>query len=87
MVQTGNHRDDPLVRWTGDVTEARAPLTHFSLERYDASFHHALDAFRAALDSGTSPAPSADDGRVALASALAAAESSRTGQTMQPDYD
>jgi myo-inositol 2-dehydrogenase/D-chiro-inositol 1-dehydrogenase len=74
------------VRWTGDVTEARAPLKHFFLEQYDASFHHALDAFRAAPDGGTPPAPSADDGRAALAIALAAAESSRTGQTMQPDY-
>lgn len=86
MVQTGNHRDDPLVRWTGDVTEARAPLKHFFLERYDASFHHALDAFRAALEGGTAPEPSADDGRAALAIALAAAESSRTGQALRPDY-
>lgn len=86
MVQTGNHRDDPLVRWTGDVTEARAPLKHFFLERYDASFHHALDAFRAFLSGGTAPAPSADDGRAALAVALAAAQSARTGQRLRPDY-
>lgn len=86
MVQTHNQRDDPLLRWTSGVTEARAPLKHFFLERYDASFHHALDEFHAAVTEGRSPSSTAEDGRAALAIALACGAAMQSGQAVQPDY-
>jgi myo-inositol 2-dehydrogenase/D-chiro-inositol 1-dehydrogenase len=86
MVQTRNHRDDPLVRWDGSRTEALMPLKHFFLERYDESFYRALDAFQEAVVSGVSPEPSAADGRAALAVALACTEAMKTGRAVAPDY-
>ncbi|ETX30378.1 Gfo/Idh/MocA family protein [Roseivivax isoporae] len=82
MLQTLNRRDDDLVRWSGRATEARAPLKHFFLERYDESFSAALDAFHDALVAGEAPEPSAEDGHRALGIALACAESVRTGRTI-----
>jgi len=86
MVQTRNHRDDNLVRWTAAATEARQPLKHFFLERYDQSFYNALDAFHAAVSGGAAPTPSAADGRAALAIALACAQSAREGRPVAPAY-
>ncbi len=86
MVQTRNHRDDTLVRWDGTATEARKPLKHFFLERYDQSFYNALDEFHAAVTEGRTPSSTAEDGRAALAIALACAESARSGDTVRPAY-
>jgi len=86
MVQTLNHRDDNLVRWDGSRTEAREPLKHFFLERYDASFSNALDEFHSAVTEGRAPSATAEDGRAALAIALACAASARTGSSVRPDY-
>lgn len=86
LVQTQNHRDDPLVRWSAKQTEARTRLKHFFLERYDASFYHALDEFHAAVTQGRAPSASQDDGRAALAIALACAASATSGKTVCPDY-
>jgi len=84
MVQTRNHRDDTLIRWSADRTEAGAPLKHFFLERYDASFDIALDAFYRDVTEGRAPSPTAEDGRAALAIALALDESRRTGRAVAP---
>lgn len=86
MVQTVNHRDDNLVRWNEKSTAAHEPLKHFFLERYDLSFYHALNEFHAAITSGRAPSSSAEDGRAALAIALACAKSAKEGQTIAPDY-
>lgn len=86
MVQTRNHRDDRLVRWDSAKTEARMPLKHFFLERYDQSFYLALDEFYAAVVTGRQPSSTADDGRAALAIALACAKSAREGIAVRPDY-
>lgn len=86
MIQTRNHRDDELIRWDGARTEAKMPLKHFFLERYDASFHHALDEFAAALGEGRRPSATEFDGRDALAIALACARSRETGRAVAPDY-
>jgi myo-inositol 2-dehydrogenase / D-chiro-inositol 1-dehydrogenase len=86
MVQTRNHRDDTLVRWDGTATEARKPLKHFFLERYDQSFYNALDEFHAAVTEGREPSSTAEDGRAALAIALACAQSARDGVAVQPIY-
>ncbi len=86
MVQTANHRDDNLVRWDRKRTVALEPLKHFFLERYDQSFYHALDEFHKAIISGRAPSSSAQDGRAALAIALACARSAREGRVIAPDY-
>lgn len=86
MIQTRNHREDPLVRWDGTATEARQPLKHFFLERYDQSFSNALDEFHAAVSEGREPSSTAEDGRAALAIALACAQSARKGAAVAPAY-
>jgi myo-inositol 2-dehydrogenase / D-chiro-inositol 1-dehydrogenase len=87
MVQTQNHRDDNLLRWTADQTEARQPLKHFFLERYDQSFLIALDEFHSAVTTGRAPSTTQADGRAALAIALACTKSARDGVPVVPDYD
>ena len=86
MVQTSNQRDDPLIRWSAERTEAKAKLKHFFLERYDASFHHALDEFHRAIAEGRPPSASEHDGRAALAIALACDRSRREGVAVSPEY-
>ena len=86
MVQTANHRDDPLIRWTASHTASRARLKHFFLERYDASFALALDEFHDAITHERTPSPSEHDGRTALAIALACDRSRRQGTAITPDY-
>ena len=86
MVQTSNKRDDPLIRWSGTQTEARSTLKHFFLERYDASFHHALDEFHRAVTEGRTPSATEHDGRAALAIALACDRSRREGVAVKPTY-
>ncbi|MDU8944132.1 Gfo/Idh/MocA family oxidoreductase [Ovoidimarina sediminis] len=86
MVQTQNHHEDTLLRWGGSATLARQPLKHFFLERYDQSFYNALDEFHAAVTSDRQPSATAQDGRDALAIALACVASARTGRAVAPDY-
>ena len=86
MVQTSNHRDDPLIRWSNARTEAKSTLKHFFLERYDASFHFALEEFRAAVVEGRPPSATEHDGRAALAIALACDQSRREGIAIAPAY-
>jgi len=84
MIQTRNHRDDTLVRWDGSMTEARKPLKHFFLERYGLSFYHALDEFHAAVTEERQPSSTAEDGRRALAIALACRRSAQEGVAVSP---
>jgi len=86
MLQTKNLRDDNLIRWDSDRTEAAMPLKHFFLERYDASFFHALDEFHKAIIEGRPPSSTAHDGRDALAIALACDRSRLEGRAIRPDY-
>ena len=86
MLQTVNHRDDNLVRWDDQRTAAKLPLKHFFLERYDASFFHALDEFYAAINENRKPSATESDGRDALAIALACQRSMREGRAIMPDY-
>lgn len=86
LLQTVNRRDDDLIRWDAVHTEARQPLKHFFLERYDESFGIALEAFRQALTDGRTPQPTQADGRAALAIALACDRSRREGRAVAPDY-
>ena len=86
MVQTLNKRDDNLVRWDATRTDARQPLKHFFLERYDQSFYNALDEFHDAVTSDRAPTSTAEDGKAALAIALACTESAKTGHAIKPAY-
>jgi myo-inositol 2-dehydrogenase/D-chiro-inositol 1-dehydrogenase len=86
LLQTVNHCQDTLVRWTARKTEARQPLKHFFLERYDASFYHALGEFHDAVIEGRPPSATPEDGRAALAIALACTVSSKTGRAVAPSY-
>ncbi len=86
LLQTVNRRDDDLIRWDGARTEARQPLKHFFLERYDESFARALDEFRAALAEGRAPSCAQADGRTALAIALACERARREGRAVRPAY-
>ena len=86
MLQTSNQRDNNLLHWGKDSTEAKEPLKHFFLERYDDSFYHALDEFYSAITEQRAPQPCAEDGKVALAIALACAESRDTGRVVVPQY-
>ncbi|MBW3099035.1 Gfo/Idh/MocA family oxidoreductase [Pseudohoeflea coraliihabitans] len=86
MLQTRNHRDDNLVRWDDTRTNASMPLKHFFLERYDASFYHALDEFHRALTEERAPSCTAADGRTALAIALACERSRREHRAVEPEY-
>ncbi len=86
MLQTRNHRDDPLIRWDAARTEASMPLKHFFLERYDTSFHWALDEFVNALKEGRPPSSTQHDGRAAMAIALACSEAQRSGRAVRPEY-
>lgn len=86
MLQTRNHRDDNLVRWSDTVTESSQPLKHFFLERYDASFYHALDEFHEAVTNNRAPSATEYDGRAALAVALACKESASSGREVRPKY-
>ncbi len=86
MVQTSNKRDDPLIRWSTEQTEARSTLKHFFLERYDSSFYRALDEFHGAVTQGRQPSSTEHDGRSALAIALACDQSRREGVAISPAY-
>jgi myo-inositol 2-dehydrogenase/D-chiro-inositol 1-dehydrogenase len=86
MLQTKNHRDDNLIRWDSDRTEAAMPLKHFFLERYDASFFHALDEYHKAITEGRQPSSTEHGGRDALVIALACDRSRREGRAIRPDY-
>lgn len=86
MIQTSNQRDNNLIHWGKDATDAKAPLKHFFLERYDDSFYHALDEFHKAITEKRAPQPTAEDGKAALAIALACAQSRDTGCAVQPHY-
>jgi len=86
LLQTVNRRDDDLIRWDATRTEARQPLKHFFLERYDESFGLALEEFFAALAEGRAPSSGQTDGRDALAIALACERSRRERRAVAPAY-
>jgi myo-inositol 2-dehydrogenase/D-chiro-inositol 1-dehydrogenase len=86
LLQTTNHRDKNLVRWDALRTEARVPLKHFFLERYDASFYNALDEFYDAVITARRPSSTQEDGRAALAIALACTQSAKENRPVIPDY-
>jgi myo-inositol 2-dehydrogenase/D-chiro-inositol 1-dehydrogenase len=82
MLQNDNLRPSTIRRFTAEVTDAREPLLAFFLERYADAYRNELEAFLAALATGTPMPTSPRDGRQALRLADAAAESVRTGRAV-----
>ena len=60
-----------------------APVQNFFLERYAAAYRAELDAFVTAVNKGTAPNPSGEDGLKAQMLADAATQSAQTGQTVK----
>ncbi len=86
MVQTSNQYEDNLLRTTGTHTMACAPLKHFFLERYAASFERMVQEFVEVIEGSKAASVTANDGRTALAIALACEESRRQGCAVKPAY-
>jgi myo-inositol 2-dehydrogenase/D-chiro-inositol 1-dehydrogenase len=87
MLQTHNQRDQNLTLWSGAITEARKPLKHFFLERYDASFTNALDEFYNAVTQKHAPSCTVQDGHDALAIALACDQSRKSGAVVRLNWN
>jgi myo-inositol 2-dehydrogenase/D-chiro-inositol 1-dehydrogenase len=83
MLRAGNVAESTLER-AGAEGFTTAPALPFFLERYAAAYRAELDAFVAAVASGSAPAPGGRDGLAALLLADAAAESHRTGRAVRP---
>ena len=64
----------------GFTTEPALP---FFLERYAAAYRNELDCFVTAIAGGSAPSPGGEEGLRALVLADAAAESARTGQSVE----
>src|SRR5438067_1592429 len=83
MLLNDNLRATTLRRYTEAETETREPLLNFFLERYDAAYRLALDAFINAVENGKPMPVTARDGRQALRLADAALESAETGRLVK----
>ncbi|MEM8825121.1 MAG: inositol 2-dehydrogenase [Pseudomonadota bacterium] len=79
MLQAANQTDH-LVTQAGSTGFTTAPNQHFFLERYETAYLAEMESFVTAIQSGTPPDPSIQDGVAAQLLADAAAESLETGQ-------
>jgi myo-inositol 2-dehydrogenase/D-chiro-inositol 1-dehydrogenase len=82
MLQNENLRQTTVRRWTRDETEAGDPLLNFFLERYADAYRNELNAFIAAVESGSPMPVTPFDGRQALRLADCALESALTGRAV-----
>ncbi len=82
MIQTENQREVHVARTDADRMSSRPRLKHFFLERYAEAFALQLGDFLEAIASGRLPAVTQDDGKAALALALACDRSRREGQAI-----
>ena len=76
------HGSKGLLR-AGNLTATTEPALPFFLERYAAAYRAELNTFIDAVNAGTAPAPSGDDGLKALLLADAATESAKTGKAIR----
>ncbi|WP_293860788.1 inositol 2-dehydrogenase [uncultured Alsobacter sp.] len=82
MLRAGNvHETTVELATAGGFTAA--PVQNFFLERYAAAYRAELDAFVTAVNKGTAPNPSGEDGLKAQMLADAATQSAQTGQTVK----
>ena len=82
MLISGNPTPTELERYGTAGTGTRQRLHHFFIERYRESYLREIDAFVQAVEAGSDPSPSFDDGRFALVLANAAVESAVLGRTV-----
>ena len=82
MLQTENQRDLLLSCSGAKSTDAKPPLKHFFLERYQQSFQLEVADFIAGLKHGNAPSVGFLDGRRALEIALACDLSRREGRVV-----
>ncbi len=84
MIQTENQPEVRLMRADADTTSARGRLKYFFLERYADSFRLMLDAFVDAVSKDQAPSVTQEDGKRALALALACERSRRERKAVAP---
>jgi myo-inositol 2-dehydrogenase/D-chiro-inositol 1-dehydrogenase len=83
MLLAGNQRQTSVELWNERHTAARDVVLNFFIERYHAAYAAEIDAFVAALESGSPMSPDFADGLAALELAQAAERSLATGQTVK----
>ncbi len=82
MVKAENRRPHTMERWGADATEAKAPVLHFFIERYQEAYNAEIQAFVEAVEAGGPMPVSFEDGRRALMLANAAYESLASGRAV-----
>jgi myo-inositol 2-dehydrogenase/D-chiro-inositol 1-dehydrogenase len=82
MVKAENRRPHTMERWGKDATEAKAPVLHFFIERYQEAYNAEIQAFVDAIEAGGPMPVSFEDGRRALMLANAAYESLASGKVV-----
>lgn len=79
MVKAENRRPHTMERWGAAATEAKAPIMHFFIERYQEAYNAEIRAFVDAVEAKAPMPVGFEDGRRALLLANAAYESLATG--------
>lgn len=79
MLQAGNQRATTVESWGKERTQGRDVLLNFFIERYRQAYDLEVEAFVAALESGSPMSPGYEDGIAALRLANAAEQSLRSG--------
>ncbi|WP_112313081.1 inositol 2-dehydrogenase [Pseudogemmobacter bohemicus] len=82
MAISENHAMTRVRLFGADFTEAAPPLLNFFIERYDDAFAAEIGAFVDAVENGTTPPMTFEDGRQALILAEAAIRSVAEGRTI-----
>ena len=82
MVKAENRRPHTMERWGAETTEAKAPILHFFIERYQEAYNAEIQAFVEAVETGAPMPVGFEDGRRALMLANAAYESLATGKVV-----
>jgi len=82
MVKAENRRPHTMERWGEAATEAKAPVLHFFIERYQEAYNAEIQAFVDAVEAGGPMPVSFEDGRRALMLANAAYASLASGRAV-----
>ena len=83
MLEARNLTPTSVRKHSSNGTGEQDPIFNFFLERYADAYRLELQAFAAAIRTGTQPSPGFSDGVAALVLAEAALESASTGRTVQ----
>jgi myo-inositol 2-dehydrogenase/D-chiro-inositol 1-dehydrogenase len=82
MVKAENRRPHTMERWGKAATEAKAPILHFFIERYQEAYNAEIQAFVEAVETGGKMPVDFQDGRRALMLANAAYDSLASGRVV-----